>query len=111
MTAPMIEWTLELLAWIREQIFEHWPQVRLRGSAPDVDPTPYGIRFRDENTEYWLTLLPATMTGTGVDEVQFLLEGENWISLLKEWGSITVGTEVGSPTRPALILPDRPAAA
>ena len=26
MTAPMIEWTLEVLEWVRAQVWENWPE-------------------------------------------------------------------------------------
>ncbi len=102
MTAPMIEWTLEVLDWIRTQVWEKWPEAQLRGSAPDIHPVPYRIRFRDDGVEYWLTLQPQTMCNAAVADVRSLLEEEDWISLLKTRGCVSVGVEGNDRTRPVL---------
>lgn len=102
MTASMIEWTLEILEWIRNEIWEKWPEAQLRGSAPDVQPVPYRIRFRDAGTEYWLTLQPQAMCNADVADVRTLLEEENWIGLLKETGCVSVSVEEDALNTPIL---------
>ncbi len=105
MTAPMIEWTLEILEWVRGQLFENWPEAQLRGSAPDLDPEPYRIRFRDKGRELWLTLLPPAICNTAVADVTSLLESEDWIRLMQETGQVSVGVQEHTKNTPALVLP------
>jgi len=104
MTAPMIEWTLEILEWVRAQLFENWPEAQLRGSAPDLDPEPYRIRFRDKGKVFWLTLLPPAICNTAVSDVTSLLESEDWIRLMQDTGQVSVGVQEHTKNAPALIL-------
>jgi hypothetical protein len=98
----MIEWTLEILDWIRTQLWEQWPEAQLRGSAPDIHPVPYRIRFRENGIEYWLNLEPQAMRSTAVADVRSLLEKEHWIKLLKETGCVSVGVHKHELSRPVL---------
>ncbi len=102
MTAPMIEWTLEVLDWIRTQLWEKWPEAQLRGSAPDVHPVPYRIRFRENGIEYWLNLEPQAMQHAAVADVRSLLEAEDWIHLLKTTGCVSVGVHERELSKPVL---------
>ncbi len=106
MTPQMIEWTLEILEWVRGQLFENWPEAQLRGSAPGVFPEPYRIRFREREkmSEYWLTLLPPAICNTTVGDVTALLEAEDWIQLMRDTGQISVGVRAPTEDTPALIL-------
>lgn len=103
MTASMILWTLDLLDWVREQLVDSWPGVRLRGSAPDISPDPYRIRFRENGKQYWLVLSPDAIRNTGVAEVTSLLESADWISTLQRTGGISVDVSEPSSTQPVLI--------
>ena len=103
MTASMILWTLELLDWIREQLLEDWPGVKLRGGAPDIAPDPYRIRFREGGKQYWLVLSPDAIRNTGVSEVASLLESADWISTLQKTGGISVDVREPTGTQPVLI--------
>jgi len=98
----MILWTLEILDWINDQLFHRWPEVKLRGSAPDVDPEPYRVRFRDDKWEYWLTFSPKTMSHTSVAAVRDLLEKEDWIGRLRTQGQLQVDVCEETGTRPVL---------
>ena len=102
MTAPMIEWTLEVLDWIRTQLWEKWPEAQLRGSAPDIHPVPYRIRFREDGIEYWLNLEPQAMRNAAVADVRSLLEDADWIRLLKETGCVSVGVHEQELSKPVL---------
>ena len=96
MTAPMIEWTLELLEWIRDQLFECWPEASMRGSAPELTPEGYKVRFRDQGRQFWLILSPDAIWKTSVADVRSALEAENWIPLLREQGTLSVGADCHS---------------
>lgn len=100
----MIEWTLEVLEWIRGQLFEGWPGVKMRGSAPELTPEGYRVRFRDRGRQYWLNFSPDVMDNTSVDDVRALLEGRNWIPLLQDTGTLTVDVTPQDRTRPTLNL-------
>ena len=102
MTAPMIEWTLEMLEWVKAQLFVGWPEAKMRGSAPELGPDGYRIRFRDQGRQFWLVLSPDAIGNTSVGDVRKTLEEENWIRLLKDTGSISVGVREETPTRPVL---------
>ena len=103
MTASMIVWTLELLDWVHQQLRDRWPHARLRGSAPDISPDPYRIRFRDNGKQYWLVLSPAAIQNTGVAEVASLLEATDWICTIKEKGGVFVDVREPTDTQPVLI--------
>jgi len=103
MTASMIVWTLELLDWVRGQLVSHWPEVKLRGSAPDITPDPYRIRFRENGKQYWLVLSPDAIRNTGISDVTSLLEANDWISTIKKTGGISVDVREPTETRPVLI--------
>jgi hypothetical protein len=99
----MIEWTLEILEWIRNQLPEKWPEVQLRGSATDeLSPDGYRIRFRAEGRQYWLVLSASAIESTAVAEVASLLEARDWIGLLRSSGAIAVG--VADASRPTPVL-------
>lgn len=104
MTPSMIEWTLEFLEWVRAELSSHWPGVRLRGSAPSVSPEPYGIRFREDGSQYWLVLTPELLgtEGLGVQQVASHLTERDWISTMKGAGGITV--DVVGMDRPEPVL-------
>lgn len=102
MTAPMIEWTLEILDWIRPQLWNRWPEAKMRGSAPDPDPEGYRIRFRDRGRQFWLILSPEVIGSFAVSDVQSLLEAGDWIRLLRKAGGLRVG--VHEPPRQGLFL-------
>ena len=103
MTASMILWTLEFLEWVRQELSESWPTAKLRGSAPDINPEPYRIRFRAEGAQYWLVLSPDAVQNVRMEAVASLLESTDWISTLKATGGISVDTlGCGDPT-PVLI--------
>lgn len=103
MNATEILWTLEMLDWINDQLFHGWPEVKLRGSAPDVDPEPYRVRFRDDEREYWLTFCPKTMSHTSVADVRDLLEKEDWIRRIQTKGLLEVELCRETGTRPVLV--------
>lgn len=103
MTASMIVWTLELLDWVHEQLVYRWPGVKLRGSAPDIAPDPYRIRFRENGKQYWLVLSPDTIRNTGVADVTSLLEDNDWISRIQETGGLSVDIDGPTETQPVLI--------
>ena len=103
MTASMIVWTLELLEWVKEQLVERWPEVKLRGSAPDINPDPYRIRFRENGKQYWLVLSPNAIRNTGVAEVASLLETADWIPTMQKTGGIFVDVHEPTGTEPALM--------
>jgi hypothetical protein len=103
MTASMILWTLEFLDWIRDQLVEGWPGVKLRGGAPDITPDPYRIRFRKDGKQYWLVLSPEAITNTGVSDVASLLESSDWIPTLQRTGGISVHVHEPMGTKPLLI--------
>jgi len=103
MTASMILWTLELLDWVKEQLVEGWPEVKLRGSAPDITPDPYRIRFREKGKQYWLVLSPDAIRNTRVAEVISLLETADWIPNMQKTGGITVDVHEPTGTRPVLM--------
>jgi len=102
MTAPMIEWTLEILDWIRPQLWENWPEAKMRGSSPELGPDGYKIRFRDRGRQFWLTLSPDAIRHTTVSDVKSALEAEDWIQLLRNTGSISVGVQEEHQGRPVL---------
>ncbi len=102
MTASTILWTLELLEWVRQELFERWPAARLRGSAPDITPEPYRIRFRADGAQYWLVMSPDAIQNAGMEEVTSLLEAEDWISILKVTGGISV--DILGPGDPTPVL-------
>jgi len=93
MTAQMIEWTLEILEWIRPQVWESWPEAEMRGSAPELDPEGYKIRFRDQGRQFWLILTSDVIQEATVSDVQSALHAGNWIQLLREHGSLSVGVQ------------------
>ena len=103
MTASMILWTLELLDWVHGQLISAWPGVKLRGSAPDITPDPYRIRFRKDGKQYWLVLSPDTIRNAAVADVASLLEATDWISTIQETGGISVDLDGITETRPVLI--------
>ena len=103
MTASMIVWTLELLDWVHGQLVYRWPGVKLRGSAPDIAPDPYRIRFRKNGKQYWLVLSPDTIRSAGVAEVTSLLEDNDWISQIQKTGGISVDLDGPTETQPVLI--------
>ena len=102
MTARMIEWTLEILQWIRPQIWESWPEARMRGSAPELGPDGYRIRFRDKGRQYWLILTSEVIQHAAVSEVQSALEAGGWLQLLQENGSLSVGLDGSGGAYPSL---------
>ena len=102
MTAPMIEWTLEVVEWVKAQLFVGWPEAKMRASAPELAPEGYRIRFRDGGRQYWLILSPDAIWNTSVGDVRSILEEEDWIRLIQNTGSISVGIGVGTPSRPVL---------
>lgn len=91
MTVQMIEWTLEILEWIRPQLWERWPEARMRGNAPELDPEGYKIRFRDRGRQFWLILTSDVIQRSDVSDVQSALEAGNWIQVLRENGCLSVG--------------------
>lgn len=103
MTPSMIVWTLDLLDWLRNQLAERWPGASLRGGETDVDPEPYRIRLRDNGNQYWLFFSPDAIRGAGVGDVTNLLEGEDWISTIKETGGLSVEVRHFPERRPVLI--------
>ena len=103
MTASMILWTIELLDWVREQLVESWPGARLRGSAPDITPEPYRIRFRKDGKQYWLVLSPDAIRNTGVADVTSLLDSSDWVTTLQRTGGISVDVHEPTGTQPVLI--------
>ena len=103
MTASMIVWTLELLDWVHEQLIFRWPGVKLRGSAPDITPDPYRIRFRENGKQYWLVLSPSAIRNAGVADVTSLLEDNDWISHIQETGGISVDIDGPTGTQPVLL--------
>ena len=102
MTAPMIEWTLEVLEWIRPQLWKSWPEAEMRGSAPDLEMDGYRIRFRDRGRQFWLTFSPEVIQRSSVSEVQSVLEAGDWIRLLRKSGGLSVGLHDHSPGKPSL---------
>jgi len=102
MTAPMIVWTLEVVEWVKAQLFTGWPEAKMRASAPELSPDGYRIRFRHEGRQVWLTLSPDAIEQTSVGDVRTILENEDWIRLLQDTGSLSVGVEAGTPSRPVL---------
>jgi len=103
MTASMIVWTLELLDWIKEQLYEQWPEVKLRGSAPDIGLGPYRIRCREGGEQYWLVLSPDTIRNTEVSQVVSLLETAEWIPTMQNTGGVVVEVREPSGTKPFLM--------
>ena len=91
MTAPMIEWTLEVLDWIRPQLWKNWPEARMRGSAPDLELDGYRIRFRDRGRQFWLIFSPEVIQQSSVSEVQSVMEAGEWLPLLRKSGGLSVG--------------------
>ena len=104
MTAPMIEWTLELLEWMRSELFEAWPTAKMRGSAPELTEEGYRVRFRDSGRQFWLHLSPAAMERVSVADVRHLLESQNWIALLRNTGILAVDVLPEGHPRPVLNL-------
>ena len=104
MTAPMIEWTLEVLEWIRGQLPDKWPEVQLRGSAPDaLSPDGYRIRFRHDGRQFWLVLSAPAIENAAVHDVASLLEAQDWIGLMRDFGAISVGVCEDSENRLVLV--------
>jgi hypothetical protein len=103
MTPSMIMWTLDLLDWVRGQMADRWPEVRLRGGETDIDPEPYRIRFRDGRQQYWLVLSPDAIRRTGISQVTSLLEGSDWISTLQKTGGVSVGIHDAPEASPVLL--------
>ena len=103
MTPSMIVWTLELIEWVHQQLMNRWPTAKLRGSAPDVTPDPYRIRFRDGGKQYWLVLSPDVIRNTGVVDVVSLLETTDWICTMKKTGGVFVDVHEPTDTQPVLI--------
>ncbi|MFC1574451.1 hypothetical protein ACFL5A_04130 [Gemmatimonadota bacterium] len=103
MTAPMIEWTLEVLEWVRAQVWENWPEAKIRGSAPELCPEGYKIRFRDQGKQFWLVLSPQAIWGASVSDVTSLLESRSWIETLREAGKISVNLHEQTPGMPVLL--------
>jgi hypothetical protein len=102
MTAPMIEWTLEVLDWIRPQLWKSWPEAEMRGSAPDLEMDGYRIRFRDGGRQFWLVFSPEVIQLSSVSEVQSLLEAADWIRLLRKSGGLSVGVHEDPRQGPSL---------
>ena len=98
----MIEWTLELVEWIRTQVWEKWPDAKLRANSPELDPEGYKIRFREDGKQYWLFLDPQVIWNSRVSEVTALMESQAWIPMLKEAGQITVDTQDPDSVVPVL---------
>jgi len=91
MTALEIEWTLEVLDWIRPQLWRSWPEAEMRGSTPELDPEGYRIRFRDRGRQFWLILSPEVIRQSVVSEVRAVLEAGDWLQLLRKSGGLLVG--------------------
>jgi hypothetical protein len=106
MTAPMIEWTLEVLEWIRGELWEKWPEAKLRGSAPELSPEGYKIRFRDRGRQFWLYLTPQVMLAAPVYAVTSLLGSSDWIRRLQESGQISVELHDRRVGVPVLHVPE-----
>jgi hypothetical protein len=104
MTEAMIEWTLELLDWIRDQLPREWPDVEMRGNHPELTSEGYCIRFRHSNRQFWLCCSPAVMAALPVSEVEHLLTTRDWISLLRETGMLRVDVMPQDPFHPILNL-------
>ena len=104
MTASMIEWTLEVLEWIRAQVWEHWPEAKVRGNHPDLDDVGYRIRFRDQGKQYWLVLSEEAILSASVSDVTSLLESDRWMDVLKEAGQIVVGVHDDDSGAPVLVV-------
>jgi len=102
MTAEMIEWTLLLLEWIRGEILDGWPDSKLRGSAPELDPEGYTIRFRENGDEYWMVIGPEVIRGVPVDRVEALLHTQGWIGKMRKTGCLHIGIHSTNPTNPQL---------
>lgn len=102
MTAGMIEWTLEVLEWIRPQLWERWPEVEMRGSSPELSTDGYRIRFRDRGRQFWLVFDPALIQGAEVAEVQSILEAGHWLQVLRDAGSLHVERGEQPPHLPVL---------
>ena len=103
MNAGMIEWTLQILEWIRGQLPERWPEVQLRGSATDeLSPDGYRIRFRADGMQYWLYLSAPAIENAAVGDVEALLEAQDWIRLMRDSGAISVGISEGPGQTPVL---------
>lgn len=102
MNAEMIEWTLLLLEWIRGRIAEEWPASQLRGSAPDMDPGGYTIRFRENGDEFWMVIMPEVIQQVPVDRVENLLSVEGWVERMRETGCLHIGTDERQPSLPRL---------
>jgi hypothetical protein len=103
MTASMIEWTLEVLDWIRPQLWERWPEAEMRGSSPELSPDGYRIRFRDRGRQFWLVFSPELIQYSTVAEVQSLMNAGDWLQVLRESGSLRVERGKDPPHRPVLI--------
>lgn len=104
MTAPMIEWTLELLDWMRAQLFETWPSVKMRGSAPELTEEGYRIRFRDQGRQFWLCFSPDAIQQISVEDVRCFLDSQDWIPLLQNTGTLAVDVASEDGPRPILNL-------
>jgi len=102
MTAEMIEWTLLLLEWLKERVLEDWPETRLRGSAPELDPDGYTIRFRENGDEYWMVILPEVIQRVPVDRVEDLLFSERWVDRMKATGCLHIGLREEEGSHPQL---------
>ena len=102
MTAPMIEWTLEVLEWVRAQLFEQWPEARMRASAPELNPEGYTVRFRDQGRQFWLVLTPEAISKTSVADERTLLEAQDWIQKMRSAGTLSVGVADESAPQPIL---------
>jgi hypothetical protein len=103
MTAQMIEWTLEVLEWIRPQLWESWPEAEMRGSYPELEPEGYKIRFRDQGRQFWLILSSDVIRKSAVSEVKSALEAGNWIEVLRQNGSLSVGLLKKRGGQPSLL--------
>jgi hypothetical protein len=99
----MIMWTLDLLDWLRDQLADRWPEVRLRGGETDFDPEPYRIRLRENGKQYWLFFSPDAIRGTGVADVASLLERSDWISMIRNTGGISVTVSEPRKRDPILV--------
>jgi hypothetical protein len=102
MTAEMIEWSLLLLEWMKGSIFEHWPEVSLRGSTPEIESEGYDIRLRENGEEYWMVVHPDLMQTVPVEQAIKLLEKEDWIAHMKRTGCLHLGLKKGVAPAPDL---------
>lgn len=102
MTASMIEWTLEVMDWMRPRVWERWAGAEMRGSYPELGPDGYRIRFRENGRQFWVVISPEAIQETSVSDVLAALEAADWIGTLKRSGSLFVGVQRNGRPVPAL---------